>query len=231
MKKIKYTLLALLLPVAGLLSSCELDNYEGPDSELTGRFIDKDTRELVQQDLIRGTVIKITEHGYDPVVPQYLRAQTDGSYADKLLFANTYTIVPERGNFVPLEPQDIQIKGKTTHDFLVLPYIRVKDVIIVKNGSKVVATFKLQQNVRNTISKIGLYAHPNPIPGEPVRMAAAEQILNAVADPNQVYTLELDLATNSQRLPAGKPYYFRVGALINVSEAKFNYAPAQRLNL
>jgi hypothetical protein len=219
----------LILALAALFASCKLDNYEGPDAQLTGSIIDKETQELVQQDLIRGTVIKIIEHGYDPVAPQYLRAQTDGTYTDQLLFANTYTVQPERGNFVPVEAQDIRIEGKTKLDFMVLPYIRVKEVNIVKSGSKVIATFKLQQNVGNTINRIGLYAHPDPIVGEPVRVVASETTIDAVADPNQVFTLEIDLAANRSSLIPGKQYFFRVGALINVGEAKFNYAPAVRL--
>jgi hypothetical protein len=60
---------------------------------------------------------------------------------------------------------------------------------------------------------------------------AAEMAINAVADPNQTFTLEIDLVANSSRLEAGKEYFFRIGALIDVGEAKFNYAPAVRLGI
>ena len=232
MKKIKLSLIAtIIVATAGMLASCELDNYDAPNAELSGSIIDEETQELVQQDIIRGTEIKITEHGYDPVTPQYIRTKPDGTYMDKLLFANTYTIQPERGNFVPVEAQEIMIEGKTVRDFIVTPYIRVKEASIVRNGSKVIATFKLQQNVDNPVSKIGLYAHPNPIVGEPIRTVATEMPVNAAVDPNQVFTLEIDLAANSSTLKAGSQYFFRVGALIDVGEAKFNYAPAVRLSI
>lgn len=229
MKKIKLNLITIIIATAGMLTSCELDNYEGPTAELSGSIIDQETKELVQQDIIRGTEIKIIEHGYDPVAPQYLRVKTDGTFTNRMLFANTYTVQPERGNFVPVEAQEIRIEGKTELDFMVLPYIRVKDVDIAKSGSKIIATFKLQQNVDNNIVKIGLYAHPEPIVGEPIRTVATEMPVNAVADPDQVFTLEIDLAANSSTLKAGKQYFFRVGALIDVGEAKFNYAPAVRI--
>lgn len=229
MKKIKLNLITIIIATAGMLTSCELDNYEPPTAELSGSIIDQETQELVQQDIIRGTVIKITEHGYDPVAPQYLRVKNDGTYMNRMLFANTYTVQPERGNFVPVEAQEIRIEGKTELDFMVLPYIRVKDVDIIKSGSKIIATFKLQQNVDNNIIKIGLYAHPEPIVGEPIRTVATEMPVNAVVDPNQVFTLEIDLAANSSTLKAGNQYFFRVGALIDVGEAKLNYAPAVRL--
>lgn len=231
MEKIKLNLIAVIIATAGMFASCELDNYEAPTAELSGSFIDAETEELVQQDIIRGTEIRLTEHGYDPVANQYLNAKPDGTYMDKLLFANTYTVQPERGNFVPVEEQEIVIEGQTTLDFIVTPYIRVNDVSIVKSGSKIIATFKLQQNVSNKVRTIGLYGHPNSIAGQPIRTVATEMAINAVVDPNQVFTLQIDLPSNSSRLEAGNQYFFRVGALIDMGEAKFNYAPAVRLSI
>lgn len=227
----KFGLLILIAVTGALLISCDLDNYEGPDATLKGSFIDEKTGELVQQDIIRGTMVKIIEHGYDPVAPQYIRAQPEGIYIDKMLFSNTYTVQPERGNFVQVEAQEIAIQGETTLDFTVTPYIRVIDANIINTGDKVTATFRLEQNVPNNISRIGLYAHPEPIVGEPIRTVATEIPINAVVDPAQTFTLEIDLDSNSSRLLAGHQYFFRIGALIDVPEAKFNYAPSVRLGI
>ena len=98
-------------------------------------------------------------------------------------------------------------------------------------GSKIVATFKLQQTVINNVRKIGLYAHPEPSVGEPVRVALAEQEINAATDANKTYTLELDAAANANVLKPGSQYFFRVGALIDAPESKFNYAKAVRLGI
>lgn len=227
MNKIKFV---LLIAAFGLFS-CKKDNYESPTAGLSGNFIDAQTNELVEQDIIRGTTIEIIEHGYDPVTPQYLIVKTNGSYDNSLLFANTYTVKPVRGNFVAVDAQDVNIQGQTKLDFTVTPYIRVKDVTISVNGTKVVATFKLQQNVISNIKKIGLYAHADSRVGEPMRLVAAERDINAVSDPGTVYTLEIDLPSNSSSLKPGSEYYFRVGSLIDVGEAKLNYAPAVKLNI
>lgn len=230
MKRIKFTFIAVAIVAAGL-ASCELtklDNYEAPDAELSGRFIDWETGELVQQDIIRGTEVELKEHGYDPVAIQRLNAKPDGTYQDKMLFAGTYTIEPVRGNFLPVEPDSILIEGETVHDFVVTPYLRILDANIVKEGSKIIATFRIQQNVSNNITRIGLYGHPNPIAGQPIRTVATERPINAVVGPNKVFTLEIDIAANDA-LEEGNQYFFRVGALIDVPQAKFNYAPAVRL--
>lgn len=227
MKKINILLLAAALG----FSACEKDNYAGPTAGLYGSFYDADTKALVEQDIISGTIIELYEHGYANVEKQDLIVKTDGTYANSLLFANTYTVRPARGNFIDLEPQDVQIKGQTQLDFNVVPYIRLLDVNIVKTGTKVIATFRLQQNVINNVQKIGLYAHQDSRVGQPMRQVAAERDLNAVVDINTVHTLEIDLPSNSSMLKPGKPYYFRVGALIAIGEAKYNYAKAVKIDL
>jgi len=211
--------------------SCKLDNYDAPDAQLVGNIFDKDTKELVQQDIIRGTTIKLIEHGYDNVQPQYLRVKTDGTYANTLLFANTYTIQPDQRNFVQLDEQEFSINGGSTLDFLVQPYIRVKNAKIVKSGTKIIATFNLDQTVTDQVSRIGLYAHSEPIVGEPIRMVASEIQIGRNVQENELFTLEINAADYSATLLAGKQYFFRIGAVINIPEAKFNYAPAVRLAL
>ena len=219
--------------VSGMLafSACKLDNLEQPAAGLSGKFIDAQTNELVQQDIIRGTQIELKEHGYDPVSSQFLVVKTDGTYENSMLFANTYTIQPVRGNFINIEPQEFKISPGSTLDFKVVPYIRIREANITKTGNKVIATFKLQQNIISNVKKIGLYAHVDSRVGEPMRQAAAERELNAVTDANQVYTLEIDLPSNSSVLKPGNQYYFRIGALIDASEAKLNYAPAVRISI
>jgi hypothetical protein len=225
-----FKILVMFISALGLFSSCELDNYEEPDAGLSGRLIDEETNELVQQDIIRGSVVEIIEHGYNPASPQNLIIKNDGTYDNNRLFANKYTVQPKRGNFKPVEAQDIEIKGQTTLDFKVTPYIRIKDLSIVKNGKNVVATFKIQQTNVNKVKKVGLYGHPDPHVGEPMQIARTEQNIEAVTNPNTVYTLSLD-TTADPDLIAGKEYFFRVGALTDVGEAKFNYAPAIKIAL
>ncbi|MRG43886.1 DUF3823 domain-containing protein [Chitinophaga sp. SYP-B3965] len=224
MKKLSYILLISALAA----SSCKKDNYDGPTAGLSGNFFDVATKALVEQDIIRGTQIEIQEKGY--VVPQYLIVKNDGTYSNTLLFAATYTVKPIRTNFIALEAQEVTLNGQTTLDFNVTPYIRVTNASIVKSGTKVIATFKLQQNVINNVNKIGLYAHEDFRVGEPMRQAETERDLNAVSDPNATYTLEMDIPTKDQ-LKTGKSYYFRIGARIDIGEARFNYAPTVKIDL
>ena len=223
-------LLGLLLSTAALFS-CKKDNYDAPTAGLYGTFFDAQTNKPLEQDIILGTTIELREAGYSPVTPQFLIVKTDGSYNNGLLFANTYNVKVVKGNFVDIPAQDVLIQGQTKLDFIVTPYIRVKEANISKVGTKVIATFKLEQNVLSPIRKIGLYAHSDSRVGEPMRLVASEKTINAVSNPTTVYTVEIDLPANSSTLKPGLEYYFRVGAAINIPEARLNYAPIVKISI
>lgn len=226
MKKYNLTSLTAVFALMFLISSCglnEIDNYEQPNAGLSGRIIDDETGELVQQDIIRGGVIEIIEHGY--VSPQYLILKNDGTYANTRLFANTYTVQPKRGNFKVVDPQEVNVKGQTTLDFRVTPYIRIKDLEIEKDANIIRATFRLEQTSVSNVLKVGLYAHPDPNVGEPMHIARKEVNVNEIVDPTEVFQIELDTFSDPD-LAEGKLIFFRIGALIDVPEAKYNYAQA-----
>ena len=227
MKKSIYIL--LLFTVA--LFSCELDNYDAPTGGISGRFIDSQTGELVEQDLINGTVVQLAEHGYDPVGLQYLVVKNDGTYENRLLFENTYTVQPVRGNFYPIDEQEVQIGSNTTLDFTVTPYLRIINPQITYSNGKVTATFSIEQTGASNVRKIGLFAHPNAVVGQPVQVFSVENDLNRDVTSSEVFTLEIDVVTNSSIFDTAKDFYFRIGAIANAAESKYNYVPAERITL
>lgn len=229
MKNIKYYLWLFASMLA--CYSCGLDNYAGPDSSISGGIYDADTKELVPQDIVSGTIIEYVEDGYENPEIQSMVVQVDGTYRNDLMFANKYSIEPVRGNFIPVDAEEIRVKGNTIHNFTVRPYIRIKNAKIEKRGNKIVATFNLEQTTNDKVKKIGLYAHPEPAVGEFLRQVAVEKTLDVVTQADTLYTLEIDLEANSNTLKSGQPYYFRIGALVNVAEKKSNYIGAVRITV
>ena len=221
-----------------LLASCKKDNYAPPDAELFGTFIDKDTKQPIPQDIISGTVIELIEHGWvtgQTNITQSLVVKGDGTYRNTDIFSGKYLVRAVRGNFQNIAAIDtFEIKkGSNKLDFEVLPYIRVKEPSIVKNGNIVTATFKLEQTTTQNVSRIGLYVHPNPNVGQPMKLVFIEQTLNRITTPTETFTITLDLAAGSNTswntLRLGEQYYFRIGALSSATSAKYNYAPPVRL--
>lgn len=217
-----------------LLNSCELselDNYDGPNATIHGGIYDLETGELVQQDVINGMQIEYVEHGFDNAQTQYMVVMNDGTYRNNLMFAAEYTIRPVRGNFVPVESKEIKVEGDIIQNFEVQPYIRVQNALIEKQENKVVATFNLDQTVTNNVNTIGLFAHEEMNVGEPLNLVSSKIDINAVSNDVFEYRLEINLEANSSSLESGKDYYFRVGALIDAPEAKYNYAPAVKITI
>lgn len=236
MNRNSYFLFILMLTL--VVSSCKKDNYAAPDAELFGTFIDRDTKEPIAQDIINGTAIELIEHGWvtgQTNITQSLVIKGDGTYKNSQIFPGKYLVRAVRGNFQNIPAIDtFEIKkGSNQLDFTVVPYIRVKDPVIVKNGTVVTATFKLEQTTTQNVSRIGLYVHPNPNVGQPMKLIFVEQTLNRVVTPTETFTITLDMAAGSNTswntLRPGEQYYFRIGALSSATSAKHNYAPPVRL--
>lgn len=229
----KFKIIALLVFLTGIYTSCELDDFEGPNAGLFGRVIDADNGELVEQDIIRGGELQIWEQGIPNVTPQTLNYKVDGTYKDSKLFSGTYKVIPLRTNFNPIDTIVVNVQGQTELDIVVRPYIRILNPSITKTGNVVTATFSLEQTLFGNVSKIGLYAGADDNVGEPIRLVEAEQNINASVfplNPQQTYTISID-ADAEQDLQVGNLYYFRIGALYDAPNARFNYATAVEIQL
>lgn len=227
MKKIiRFIWLAFLLLS---FHACELDNYDGPNASVGGTIIDKDTKQPIEQDIIRGTQIIFVELGYDNPAIQSMAIKNDGTYMNSSMFAGRYNFYFNESNFVQpekLESYEIK-KGNNELNYEVQPYIRISDVSIRKIENKIVSTFKVSPTVENKLKKVALFAHVDNVVGDAFKTVESTLDVNAKVEGSQIYTLEIDLSTAN--LKSGTQYYFRVGALIDAVGAKYNYAPAVRL--
>jgi hypothetical protein len=231
MKTINLIILTLLGVV--LMTACEFDNYDYPESSIQGVLIDQETGETVQSDIFDGARIPLIELHEDFENPQiqYLTIKTDGTFRNDLMFDGLYAVPSiEDGNFHPTDSTSITIDGDTEVEFEVLPYIRITDVEFIMNGMELTANFKMEQTVHDTInvSFMNVFAHTEPTVGKPHRLDDSQVFLGAAADPDQVYTITWNIA-RSRSLKAETSYFFRVGALIEKPGARYNYAPAERL--
>lgn len=222
----------ILLAIA-VMTSCELDNYDYPQGSLHGALIDQETGDTVQSDIFDGArlaLIEINEE-YENPQKQYFVIKPDGSYRNDLVFEGLYAVPSiEDGNFHPTDSTSVTIEGDTQFDLEVTPYIRITDVDLTMEGMDLTATFKLEQTVPDSIevSFANVFAHTEPTVGKTHRMDDESIPIFAAADPEQVYTITWNIS-RSRALSEGVAYFFRVGAIIDVPGARYNYAPAVRL--
>lgn len=209
-------------------SSCELDNYDGPDASISGEVRDIETGELIQQDISNGSNIIYMEHGFENPEEQRMIFKVNGEYTNNLMFSGVYDFYFNESNFVkPEKLVDYRIKsGANKLDFEVLPYIRVTNVTIQKEGNKIVAKFKITPTVDNNVREVGLFGHTDFIVGA---QYAHDRATIAVNEAFKGEAREFTLEMSDNQFKKGNEYYFRVGAIIDVPNSRYNYAPSVKI--
>jgi len=234
--------LLLAASVLFLLTSCKLDNYEGPNARVFGRILDAKTGELVGTDIQQGSQLMVYEQGYAAAEThsngQTWVIQNTGEYRNNLVFAARYEVIFQNGNFYGFTDfMDVKT-GDNEIDWKVTPYLRVKDCSIDKSGNTVTAKFKLEGGKGDEkVSEVRLFAFSDMWVGNYVKFALTGgtdvQKPNEVVDPTKEYTLTIDVSQNSSFFKyTGKNYYFRVGAKASVPGAgtiRHNYSELKKI--
>jgi len=232
-------------------TSCDLlriDNFPQPDAQVFGAIRDSVGGELVETDLINGSVIgtyELGEYANNPELRNWLVMQ-NGEYRNNLVYSNTYSIDFMSCNFFPYKIPELVIKpGPNEIDFHVVPFIRIKNHSITHDvsGNKIVATFTLEGG-RPTVkvASMALYAFTDMYVGEYINKTISvgtgvpkiSFTPEATIDPETIYTLSIDLAENASIFDVHKNYYFRIGVKASQSGVgiiRSNYAPAVAIPL
>lgn len=223
----KYILLSVTTILALLISSCELDNYDAPDARFFGAIIDNETGDTIPQDLIEGSSIDYIELGYANPQIQQLRFHVDGTFRNNLMFSGDYKIIPTRGNFFSPDTLLINIKkGDNQIDFKVRPYARIRNIRLSKTiyqGTPwLLAHFNVDQVATENIKEIMIAVDENPNVGWVINQTYFKKPLNRNVTPDE----DLLLYIRIDGLTKGKKYYVRVGAIVDIPEARYNWCKA-----
>jgi len=114
--------------------SCEKDNYDAPEATIQGKILDHNGN-LLQTEQGNGNMrIKMEELSWAgddesiAITPQYLNMRQDGTYINTKWFAGEYRMTPVEGAFYSYktEGESVQIKGISTQDFTVIPYLDIE---------------------------------------------------------------------------------------------------------
>lgn len=226
-----------------IATSCEIDNFKGPDAKFYGIIKDTIGGLPVETDLINGSVIRAYELGYPTQVAQTWVIKNNGEYRNDLVFSGEYDLEFANGNFFPFKIKNFKIKpGENRYDFTVIPYIRIKNCNIIhdKANNKIVATFNLEPgNPSVKLKAIRLYAFTDIYVGEAVKFNTTGSGFSQSFSPSKTidgatYTLSIDLNSNANLFKYNRNYYFRVGALADIAGVgtiRYNYAPNVKIAL
>ena len=225
MKKLA-SIITLVLSL-GLFASCELlelDNFDGPNAQVTGRFLDAKTGEKMGIESSVSSVwdwgtwsMKTTTVGSMVVIEQGWKGNDgqqvsedqnwmvrfDGQYTNNLVFAADYKL--DTKNLPCYAPENVDFtlkKGSNTVDFTVTPFCRieVEDIHYDAATKQIVATFKVELGdaaKANSINTVALCANTQVFVGY-------NYFNMAKNDPNAKREGSFDWATWSQK-PAATP--------------------------
>lgn len=132
-----------------LLTACEKDNLDEPNSVITGRVTYQGEPIGVRSDRVQ---FEIWQRGYDFFTKIPLNIAQDGSFK-ALLFDGDYKLVrlvgagPWADN---TDTIDVSLKGSANLDIPVEPFFVIKNASFVKNGNSVDATFTIEKNGTHT---------------------------------------------------------------------------------
>ncbi len=135
-----------IIPVVVLviLSSCELDNYNEPDSILTGNIIYNNDAVPVARNQVR---FQLWQSGYGTPAPIDVAIAQDGSFSSRL-FSGDYKLVflPGEGPFkAPADTLYFGISGGKTMDLSVTPYYIISSAEFSHSEGLVKANCSLSQ--------------------------------------------------------------------------------------
>ena len=245
MKKIIY-FLSLIISITLFTVSCEIDNYPEPEAQVYGAIKDVVGGGLVETDLQNGSRIGVYEQGYENPERREWYVMNSGEYRNNLVYSGTYDVEFQSCNFFPHDVENFVVQpGENQHDFVVTPYIRIKNVNITHDAgaNKIVATFNLEGG-QNTVKvkEINLFAFTDMHVGQYITFGLSagdgqpKQSFSPAADINPAtqYTLSIDLAANQNNFGVSRNYYFRVGAMAEqegVGTIRANYAPYVKIAL
>lgn len=214
------------------LSSCEKDNYEGPDATIQGQILDPSGNPL-QFDQGQGSMkIKmeeltwITEQGGKAITPTYLAVKQDGSYLNTKIFSGKYVMTPIEGPFFPYDiaGDTVDIYGSVTKSFTVTPYQTVEWV----EEPFINAEGYIQATIKYTSNSVDGIAAPAPFnfrlfisPTQYVGAAKFDELLTP-EDAN-VTTNPITILSKAKVVYPNRTYYVRGGVNSNDAFKKYNY--------
>ncbi len=229
-----YIIYLILLLATLSFSSCEIDNYEGPEASIEGKILDVNGNMLQTEQGGGNMKLKMEElswAGSDStiaIIPSYLSMKQDGSFKNSKVFSGEYRITPIEGPFYPYDEEGkiVNINGPTTIDFEVTPYLNVEWVTepFVTADNFIEAEVRFTRNNKEgmpapDLNDARLYISTTQYCGN--NNYDSQLVAAPVTITNDQEGQTIHLTTSTAVKYTGTSYYVRVG--INCQDAYKNY--------
>lgn len=234
-----YALVLGLLALTTVLSGCSdifsPDNYEAPNSTLTGQVTYQGTAVPVATDRVE---LDLWQPGEEFELEQDIDVFVDqeGSFA-AVLFDGSYEVnlIDGQGPWVDNATRiPFDVNGDTTIEVPVTPYYLVENPSIVNNNDVVEATFNIGQiDTSRDVEFVGLYVSTTRFVDRANEIGTDELDASAIPDLDATISLSFELPEDIREAPGSVPranVWARVG-IKTVGKAHLVYSPVEQLEL
>jgi hypothetical protein len=229
----------LIIAVLGFLlfgAACtKTDNYSGPDSAFQGNIIDSVTgKNWVTETGGVQIMLKQLSWSNNPT-PYYIPSKPDGTFEDTRIFSGHYSVIPTQGAFWPVDSIVTDIKGATSQNFTVVPYLEVVNVTHVQAGDSLVMTFQLQAPRTNGLPQIidaTAFVNNTPFVGSGAFIQSFYNEASATVPINSNWSSAIAATTYRavvHNLQPGWTYYTRIGVRLNDSYKKYDLSDVNQV--
>ncbi|MDJ1485479.1 DUF3823 domain-containing protein [Cytophagaceae bacterium YF14B1] len=235
MKQILFYLTGIMMITT--VSSCAFDNYDAPDTYLTGRIVYNGEPINVAYDNV---IFELWEPGWQTKIPINVPVTQDGSYST-ILFKSTYKLVFQSGQgpFRMLQNDQtgsdtliVDLKGSQTLDIEVLPYYMIRNAQFSSTGDrKVTASCRVEKIITDIlyakdVEHVSLYVSKTQFVDQRTSMVSQEITGSAITDLNNV-SLSVTVPSSA---PIQNYIYARIGVKISGIEDMI-FSPVQKIEL
>lgn len=218
--------LALIASASLLIAGCEYDNFEQPESTLSGRVVYNGNPVGVRNN---GAQLQVWQDGFQLRTPISVYINSDGSYSAKL-FDGTYKMV-RMGNSPWLQESTdtivVEVKGNTQKDIPVTPYFTVANESFQFANNTFTANF--------VINKVAATANVDAVALFIGKSILTDQNRNehrvALTTSSLVLGANSTISTQLPTTLSGLSYvYARIGVKATAT-GEYSYTQVQKINL
>lgn len=235
--------IACIVAASSLLTSCDLfklDNFDGPNAQISGSLIDAKTGKTIQIEAYTvtggswwapttsaesGALVVIEDvsdrwEGY--YEEQDWMVKFNGTYANNRIFAGKYAVdFKKLPVYSPADPITLDLKeGSNSYDFQLTPFCRVTDPQMSFTDGKITATFSIElgnpdDNVK--IQEVVLCANTTNHVGANFNVCNKDAGARATnVNPGEKITLTIDPQNpnNAEEFRYERDHYLRIGVLV-----------------
>ena len=206
--KIKNYLFLIFAAAIAVLACCKYDNYEEPQSTLSGTINYQGQAVGVRSNAVQ---LELWQGGYQLYTKIPVYVQQDGTFK-AILFDGDYKLTYLKGVGPWVTKTDtiaVSVKGNTVKDFPIEPFFLIKTSSFVKNGTNIVGTLTLQRvNTTQSLEAVRIYLNKGTIADSNINLANFSIAGSAIPDPNATITISVAIPST---LSANDYLYARVG--------------------